>query len=102
MKKIIYKITYSNVYIGSDVSYSIRYFGSRTASYIEKDFTEEEQMDFTINKKILWYTNDELIPNSDVLKKEMEFIREYQSNNPQIGYNKNPKYKPEHNLRKQK
>ncbi|UQY79933.1 hypothetical protein HAV_00116 [Candidatus Hepatincola sp. Av] len=51
-------------------------------------------MDFTINKKILWYTNDELIPNSDVLKKEMEFIREYQSNNPQIGYNKNPKYKP--------
>ncbi len=59
-------------------------------------------MDFTINKKILWYTNDESIPNSAVIKKEMEFIREYQSNNPQIGYNKNPKYKAELNLKRQK
>jgi len=32
----------------------------------------------------------------------MEFIREYQSNNPQIGYNKNPKYKAELNLKRQK
>ena len=91
--KVIYKITYPNgkIYIGKDLTDSINYFGSADNSLIEKDFTRAEKSDFTIRKEIIWESKN--ASNSEVNKKEVEFIVKYNSNNPLIGYNQLPKYK---------
>jgi len=92
--KVIYKITYPNgkIYIGKDLTDSINYFGSASDQLIAKDFTREERKDFTIRKEILW--ESETATNKEVNLKEVEYIRHYQSNNPSIGYNQTPKFKP--------
>ncbi|PSQ95932.1 MAG: hypothetical protein BRD55_09605 [Bacteroidetes bacterium SW_9_63_38] len=89
--KVIYKITYPNgkIYIGSDLTDSINYFGSASNELIEQDFTREERRDFTIRKEILW--ESETASDKEVRRKEKEYIREYQSNDPEIGYNQRPK-----------
>lgn len=92
--KVIYKITYPNnkIYIGKDLTDSINYFGSASSKYIEKDFTREERRDFTIRKEILW--ESETATDKEVNKKEVEYILLYKSNDPEIGYNRFPKFKP--------
>jgi hypothetical protein len=91
--KVIYKITYPNgkIYIGKDLVYSINYFGSADRKLIEKDFTWEQRRDFTIRKELLW--ESETATDQEVNIKEVEFIKLYQSNNPEIGYNQWPKLK---------
>jgi hypothetical protein len=90
--KIIYKITYPNnkIYIGKDLTNSINYFGSANSKLIEKDFLQEHRKDFTIRREILW--ESETANDIEVNQKEVELIRQYQSNNPEIGYNQWPKY----------
>jgi len=89
--KVIYKITYPNgkIYVGKDVTDSINYFGSASSDLIAQDFTREERRDFTIRKEILW--ESETASDSEVNQKEVEFIRQLQSNEPAIGYNQWPK-----------
>jgi hypothetical protein len=91
--KVIYKITYPNgkIYIGKDLVDTLNYFGSANSKLIEKDFTREQQRDFTIRKEILW----ESVTASDkeVNQKEVELIYLYKSNDPTIGYNRWPKFK---------
>ena len=91
--KIIYKITYPNgkIYIGKDLTNDINYFCSANSKLIEQDFTQEQRTDFTIRKQILWQSKS--ATNKEVSAKEIELIRLYESNNPSIGYNRNPKYK---------
>lgn len=91
--KQIYKITYPNgkIYIGKDLTGTLNYYGSADSNYIEKDFSPSEKMNFTIRKEILWECEN--CDNSLVNKKEVEFITEFDSNNPAIGYNQWPKYK---------
>ena len=91
--EVIYKITYPNgkIYIGKDLTDSINYFGSASNSLIEMDFTREQKRNFTIRKEILW--ESETATDKEVNRKEIELIRKYRSNNPNIGYNRNPKYK---------
>ncbi len=91
--KVVYKITYPNgkIYIGKDLTNSINYFGSASNSLIEMDFTREQKRNFTIRKEILW--ESETATDKEVNRKEIELIRKYRSNNPNIGYNRNPKYK---------
>lgn len=88
--KIIYKITYPNgkIYIGKDLTNSINYWGSASSDLIAKDFTDAERMDMTIRREII-FTSDNV---SEINKKEAMLIREYQSNNPKIGYNQWPKF----------
>jgi hypothetical protein len=90
--KIIYKITYPNgkIYIGKDLTDSINYFGSASSKLIAQDFTRAERQHMTIKKEILLESNDA----AEVNRREPEFIREYQSNNPEIGYNQWPKFRP--------
>lgn len=90
--KVIYKITYPNgkIYIGKDLVDSINYFGSADSKIIEKDFSRKERKDFTIRKQILFEAKN--ITDQEINKKEVELIREFQSNNPDIGYNKWPMY----------
>lgn len=96
--KVIYKITYPNkkIYIGKDLTDSINYFGSANSKIIEKDFTREERRDFIIRKEILW--ESETATDKEVNKKEVEYIKIYNSNNPDVGYNRWPKFKVSKNL----
>lgn len=88
---VIYKITYPNgkIYIGKDLTDSINYFGSASSDLIAKDFTREERRDMSIRKEIIFESYD----TTEVNRKEVEFIREYRSNDPAIGYNQWPKVK---------
>jgi hypothetical protein len=92
--KVIYKITYPNgkIYIGKDLTGTLNYFGSANSKLIERDFSDEEKRDFTIRKEILWKSHD--ATDSEVNRLEVEFIRLHNSNDPTVGYNQWPKYKP--------
>jgi hypothetical protein len=91
--KVIYKITYPNgkIYIGKDLTNSINYFGSANGELISADFTEEQRQDYTIRREIIW--KSQTASDSEVARKEAEFINSYESNDPAIGYNRWPKFK---------
>lgn len=89
-------ITYptGKIYIGKDSVGSHRYFGSPDMEIINTDFwnlPEEVRKDYTIRKQILW--ESETASEEELSSKEVEFIRQYQSNNPSVGYNRWPKLK---------
>ena len=57
MPKVVYKVTWPNgkIYVGSDMTDSITYFGSPDKRAIEADFpTRELRRDMTIRREILW------------------------------------------------
>jgi len=91
--KVIYKITYPNgkIYIGKDLTNTLTYFGSVDSSIVSKDFTDQEKQDFTTRKEIIWQSED--ATTEEVNRKEVEIIRLFDSNNPDIGYNQWPKRK---------
>lgn len=93
MFKVIYKITYPNgkIYIGKDLTDGINYFGSASHKVIESDFTREQRRDFTIRREILW--ESETATETQVNAKEVEYIKQFRSNDPIIGYNRWPKFK---------
>jgi len=89
--KVIYKITYPNekIFIGKDLTNILNYYGSADSKIIEQDFPEEERKVFIIKKEIIWesQTASDQLAN----QKEIECIKDNNSNNPQIGYNRWPK-----------
>ncbi len=89
--KIIYKITYPNgkIYIGKDLTNSINYWGSASSELIAKDFTPDERMDMSIRREVIFKSFDA----KEINKKESVLIKEYDSNNPIVGYNQWPKFK---------
>ena len=94
--KQIYKITYptGKIYIGKDSIGSCRYFGSPDMDIINADFdnlSDDIRRDYTIRKQILWESENST--EEELSAREVEFIRRYQSNNPDIGYNRLPKFK---------
>lgn len=90
--KVIYKITYPNnkIYIGKDLTDSINYFGSADSKLIEKDFNSEQRKSFTITKDILFESNN--LSDKEINQIEIQFIKQFESNNPEIGYNQWPKF----------
>lgn len=95
MGGIIYKITYPNgkIYIGQDITDSIGYFGSPSSELIARDFTAEKRRGkFTITREILW--GPEEVSRRELTKLENKFIVEHRSNDPVIGYNQKPRFKP--------
>ncbi|GJL74497.1 GIY-YIG nuclease family protein [Nitrosomonas sp.] len=94
--KQIYKITYlptNKIYIGKVAYESFRYFGSPDIEVVNEDFyklPKEIQKDYTVRKEILWESED--CSDSELAEKEVEFIRKLNSNNPEIGYNRWPKF----------
>ena len=88
--KEIYKITYPNgkIYIGKDLTNTLTYFGSVDNRIVEEDFIDEEKRDFTIRKEILMESESE----AEINKNEAKFIMDYRSNDPEIGYNRWPKF----------
>ena len=91
--KVIYKITYPNgkIYIGKDLTDTLNYFGSADSKLIEIDFSREQIRDFIVRKQILW--ESETATDREVSAQEIKFINEFHSNDPQIGYNRWPKFK---------
>ena len=51
-----------------------------------KSLPDETRKDYTIRKEILLESRD--CPESELSQMEVKFIREYQSNNPDIGRNR--------------
>jgi len=97
--KQIYKITYptGKIYIGKDSIGSHRYFGSPDMDLINKDFEnlpEEVRKDYTVRKQILWESQD--CSEAELAAKEVDFIRKYNSNDPEVGYNRWPKFNADH------
>ena len=92
---VIYKIPYPNgkIYIGQDRTDSINYFGSADSDLIARDFTDEERRDFTIRRETLW--ESKTATPAELTAREVEFIRQHRSNDPKIGYNRWPTYRPE-------
>jgi crossover junction endodeoxyribonuclease RuvC len=86
---VVYKLTFPNgkiyigKYIGSD-GHSLRYFGSWNNALVEADFTKEELKDFSVRKEIIFESDDKSL----VSKKEHDFIKEFNSHYPEIGYNR--------------
>ena len=89
---VIYKITYPNgkTYVGQDRTNSINYFGSASSALIARDFTHEQRQDFTVRRQILW--SSETASQSEVTRKEIEFILALKANDPAIGYNQWSKF----------
>jgi hypothetical protein len=89
---IIYKITWPNgkIYVGSDLTDTITYFGSPAKKLIESDFpTRPARQDMSIRREILWESVS--ASRSEVLQKEREFIIALQANDPSVGYNQTPR-----------
>jgi hypothetical protein len=92
--KQIYKITYptGKIYIGKDSVGSHRYMGSPDMNLVNADFAllpAEVRRSYSVHKEILW--ESETASESELAAKEIEFIRMYKSNDPEIGYNRWPK-----------
>lgn len=88
-------VTYptGKIYIGKDIYGSYRYFGSPSIDVINADFATlpaATRQDYTVRKQILW--EPETATDQELAEKEVEMIRKYESNNPEIGYNRWPKF----------
>jgi hypothetical protein len=94
--KQVYLLTYptGKIYIGKDAIGSCRYFGSPDMDLVNADFCslpEHVRKDYSVRKQILW--ESDTATDAELALKEVEFIRQYQSHNPAIGYNRWPKFK---------
>lgn len=91
MKKVIYKITYPNgkIYIGKGLTNTLTYFGSVNSELVAKDFSEDDMRDFWVRKQIIFESESA----EEINKIEARLIVENCANNPEIGYNKWPKFK---------
>ena len=74
------------VQAGKDLTNTLNYFGSADNTFLEKDFSREQQRDFTIRKEIIW--ESETASDREVNQKEVELINQYKSNDPAVGYNR--------------
>jgi len=92
----VYKVTYPNgkIYVGVDhVDLKASYFGSpsrTTGREIEADFTAQQLQRFTVEKEILWESAD--ASKAEATAVEAQWIRRLSSNNPEVGYNRNPRW----------
>jgi hypothetical protein len=93
---IVYKITFINdkIYIGSDIQkdlecYHSFYCGSFDERYVYNDLIkygyDGEGLPFK-KKERLFYSDS--ITRGELIKIENQFIKEYSSDNPLVGYNK--------------
>ena len=91
--KAVYKITYPNgkIYVGRDFTDDINYFGSADSRLIAGDFTRQERRIFTITREILWESSS--ASDQEVTAVEIDLIRELRANDPEVGYNRWPKFK---------
>lgn len=93
--KQIYKISYptGKIYIGKDSVGSYRYMGSPDIEVVNADFarlSSEQRRVYSVTKEILWESED--CTEAELAAQEVKFIREHESNNPAVGYNRWPRW----------
>lgn len=95
--KIVYRITYPNgkIYVGMDLTNSINYFGSAGDALIARDFTPEQRRSFSVTRDVLWAS--ETASDQEVRAVELSLIRALHANDPTVGYNRLPRFKPGQN-----
>ena len=88
----VYKITdpTGKIYVGVDHLDQMTYFGSPDPAVVAEDFTAEERRDFTARKQLLWESPE--ATREEARAVEVEWIRRLDSNNPDVGYNRWPKW----------
>ncbi len=96
-RKQVYKITYPNgkIYVGMDLIGVVTYFGSpsrKTKERIAADLAEC-RLDLMVRKEMLW--ESDTATDAEVRAMEIKLIRETGANDPDIGYNKLPRYRPD-------
>ena len=67
--------------------------GSPSMDLVNADFAQlsaEARKSYSVHKEILW--ESEIATERELAAKEVEFIRSYKSNDPEIGYNRWPKF----------
>lgn len=95
-RKQVYKVTYPNgkIYVGVDlIGTSVSYFGSpsqKAKDAIAADHADH-RLDLTVRKEILWESNT--ATDAEARAKEIELIVTTGANNPEIGYNRTPRFK---------
>lgn len=98
LRKQVYKLTYPNgkVYIGSDVLGigNLTYFGSPSAAAKSRINAENDayRLDFIVRKEIVW--ESETATDAEVRAMEVKLIRDQRANDPDIGYNLTPRWRP--------
>lgn len=96
-RKLVYKVTYPNgkIYVGVDlIGTSVSYFGSpgqKAKDAIAADHADYRH-DMTVRKEILW--ESDTATDAEARAKEIELIVALGANNPEIGYNRMPRFKP--------
>ena len=96
MTKQVYKITYptGKIYVGKDSIGSCRYLGSPNIDIVNEDFLllpEAQRKDYFIRKQILW--ESDTATEEELSAMEIKLIKENNSNDPRIGYNRHPPFK---------
>jgi hypothetical protein len=79
------------IYVGMDLTGSLLYLGSPSASQIAEDLDlDDHRFELTLRKEILW--ESETTSDAEVRAMEAQLMRETGANNPAIGYNRLPRY----------
>ncbi|MGI9083750.1 MAG: hypothetical protein ACR2FE_00485 [Aeromicrobium sp.] len=92
---VVYEITYPNgkIYVGLDLTSTTTYMGSPSQrEAIVADFTAEQVRDFTVRKRILWESTT--ASDAEARAMEVQLIKETGANDPRVGYNLRPKFRP--------
>ncbi len=94
VRKQVYKINYPNgmIYVGMDLTGTISYFGSPSANERIAADLAEQRHDLTVRKEILW--ESETATDAEARAKEIALIREHRANDPAVGYNLTPRFRP--------
>lgn len=92
-KAVVYLITYPNgkIYVGKDMTNNINYFGSADDALVARDFSDEQRRDFVVRRTVLWESNTATL--QEVNRMEVQLIRQWKANDPNIGYNRWPRFK---------
>jgi hypothetical protein len=79
-----------------DLTGTLTYFGSPSSALIAEDFTPEQRRDFTIRKQVLWESSH--ATDAEVRAEEIRQILAHGSNDPAVGYNRSPTWRPAQDL----
>ncbi len=93
--KVVYEITYPNgkIYVGLDLTGTATYFGSPSQSEnIAADLGPDGYRDLTVRKRVLWESRT--ATDAEARAEEVRLIRERRANDPAVGYNLWPRFRP--------
>jgi len=92
--KVVYVVKWPNgkIYVGSDLTDSITYFGSANKDLVAADFPDRRRRQIMcVVREILWESTT--ATDGEVRAVELSYIRKLRSNDPEVGYNRWPAFR---------